>query len=260
MAIIQAAERSDWSSADTQVTSLKSQVPPIVPGDRKLARQLNSQGLDSLARHDFVAAISSFTSAQKADPADIEVSNNLGSAYQQAGQNAQAVDALNQTLLYSPTRAPAWANLAQTYAQAGNLAASEACARLTLRYSKNPVKTVTFMTTVVSANPSGTYEQILAKVLRDQPPLAPLVANTGAPAQPSQAGTAPASPQNQQMEEAVRGMLVEGQTCLANQNYTCAITNASNVLRLSPDNSSAYLLKSRAESAQSEALKNIEIH
>ena len=184
-AIIQAAERGDWAFTDGQVQALKLQIPPTTRGDRKTARQLNAQGLAALNQHDYQAAIQAFISAHRTDPADIEVNNNLGSAYQQAGQNAQAIDQLNQTLLYSPARAVAWENLAHVYAQAGNLAASEACARLTLRYSKNPVKTVAYMTSIASGNPNGAYEKILAKVLRDQP----------SPTQLPVLGSAPQNPQ-----------------------------------------------------------------
>lgn len=262
-AIIQAAERGDWAFTDNQVEALKLQVPPATQGDRKSARQLNAQGLAALNQHDYQAAIQAFISAHQTDPADIEVSNNLGSAYQQAGQNTQAIDQLGRTLAYAPTRAPAWENLAHVYAQSGNLAASEACARLTLRYSKNPVKTVTYMTTIASANPDGVYERVLAKVLRDQPPPAQLPladsASTG-PATPAAADARQPGQQSQQMDEAVRGMLAEGQACFTKKNYTCAITSASNALRFNPASTEARQLKERAQAAQAQAMSDIDLH
>lgn len=64
----------------------------------------------------------------------------------------------------------------------------------------------------------------------------------------------------QQVDDAVRQMLSEGDACFARQDYGCAATNASNVLRLKPGNEAAQSLKTRAEAAQNQAMDSIDIH
>jgi TonB family protein len=169
VAVIQAAERNDWASVDSQVEVLMQEIPTIQHGDRALAKRLNAQAISLLNQDDFQAGIEALVGASKADPADIEVSNNLGYAYQKAGLNTQAFEILNRTLSQSPRRASAWENLARVYAQSGETAASEACARITLRFSKNPTATIAFMKKIVSDDPDSPYGKVLATVIQGPP-------------------------------------------------------------------------------------------
>lgn len=62
-----------------------------------------------------------------------------------------------------------------------------------------------------------------------------------------------------QLDEAVAEMLADGEACFTRQEYTCALTSASNVLRLKPNDPDATHLKLRAQSAQAAAMQNIDI-
>lgn len=62
------------------------------------------------------------------------------------------------------------------------------------------------------------------------------------------------------IDDAARQMLADGQVCFDRQDYTCAITNAGNALRIKPGYGAAESLRSRAQAAQSQAMNNIDIH
>ena len=62
------------------------------------------------------------------------------------------------------------------------------------------------------------------------------------------------------IDTAAGQMLVDGQACFDRQEYTCAITNATNALRIKPDFAEAKSLQSRAQTAQSQAMNAIDIH
>jgi hypothetical protein len=61
-------------------------------------------------------------------------------------------------------------------------------------------------------------------------------------------------------EDAARRMLADGETCFARQQYGCALTSANNALLVNPGNADAMRLKARAESAQADAMDNIDLH
>lgn len=62
------------------------------------------------------------------------------------------------------------------------------------------------------------------------------------------------------IDDAARQMLADGQACFDRQDYTCAVTNAANALRIKPGYGAAEQLRSRAQAAQSQAMDNIDIH
>lgn len=62
------------------------------------------------------------------------------------------------------------------------------------------------------------------------------------------------------IDDAARQMLADGQACFNRQDYTCAITNAGNALRIKPGYDAAEQLRSRAQAAQSRAMDNVDIH
>lgn len=66
--------------------------------------------------------------------------------------------------------------------------------------------------------------------------------------------------ENSDIESAAGQMLADGQACFSRQDYTCAITNATDALRIKPSLDAAKSLRSRAQAAQSQAMNNIDIH
>ena len=57
----------------------------------------------------------------------------------------------------------------------------------------------------------------------------------------------------------IQSMLNKAHNCLASHDYSCAITNAENVLNFEPSNSSAQDIENSAVDMQSEAISNIRI-
>lgn len=62
------------------------------------------------------------------------------------------------------------------------------------------------------------------------------------------------------VDVAARQMLADGRACFRRQDYTCAITNATNALRIEPGFRPAMQLLARAQAAQSQAMNGIDIH
>ena len=58
---------------------------------------------------------------------------------------------------------------------------------------------------------------------------------------------------------AIQTMLNKARNCLASRDYSCAITNAENILNLDSSNASAQDVKNSAQNMQSEAISNIRI-
>ncbi len=83
-----------------------------VRGDRKAARKLNLDGLNSLKTKSYEEAVKSFIEARVADPLDDEVVGNLAYTYGEAKQFAQSEKAANEALLLNPRRANYWSTLA----------------------------------------------------------------------------------------------------------------------------------------------------
>jgi tetratricopeptide (TPR) repeat protein len=91
-------------------------------GNRKIARVANDRGLSHLQGGRIADAIYNFQQAYRANPADIEIVNNLGYAY---FLNNDLVSAENYLLLALTTirwdRAAAWGNLGQVYVKKGQM-------------------------------------------------------------------------------------------------------------------------------------------
>jgi len=81
-------------------------------GDRKLARKLNTDGLNSLKTKNFDEAISLFASARSADPLDEEIVGNLAYTYGEAKKYSLAEKVAYEALLINPRRANYWSTIA----------------------------------------------------------------------------------------------------------------------------------------------------
>jgi Flp pilus assembly protein TadD len=113
--------------------------------DRAAGRAANAEGKSALQRGENQAAIEAFTRGVKADAVDPEIVNNLAYAYQESGAHAEAIGALNETLLLAPRRVAAWANLSASLAETGDRAASAAALSLALHFSGSRQKTLMFL-------------------------------------------------------------------------------------------------------------------
>jgi len=133
---------------EAAILDLKQRVealPQPARGDRRRARRLNDEALGLLRAGDAAAAVSRLRAAAKADPADVEIRNNLGYALIQVGDAAQAAEALLATLRLRPNRAGAWVNLGEVYAARGQAPEAKAALRLAMRFTGDRVKAIAYL-------------------------------------------------------------------------------------------------------------------
>jgi tetratricopeptide (TPR) repeat protein len=112
---------------------------------KKLARENNEKGLKYNQAGKFTAAVQAFQEAYHADPDDVEVVNNLGTAYLIRGDLDAAEQFLRKALSLAPGRSNAWANLGQAYAKQGKMQEAVACFANTFRFSRNRETTRKFL-------------------------------------------------------------------------------------------------------------------
>jgi len=128
-----------------QILEAKRRVEQLSPRrshrNRKTARALNAKGLKYNENWQFAEAAQAFQQAYQADPADIEIINNLGHAHMKNGNGIEAERSLLETLTLVPDRSSAWADLGQLYADQGSLSVSVACFANAYRFS--PRKDIT---------------------------------------------------------------------------------------------------------------------
>jgi Flp pilus assembly protein TadD len=135
--LVDANTKEDLEKFKEVAHGLQQQQKPDV-GDKKLARKLNSEALDALRAKDYSQGVSLLRKAHEANPADIEVSDNLGYALLLAGNLAKAEAQEMITLQYAPERASAWANLAEASARQGKSKQAIAAYLAGYRLSKKP--------------------------------------------------------------------------------------------------------------------------
>ena len=94
--------------------------PKRAEGDhRKAARAANDRGLSYLQSGRIAEAINAFQEAYRANPADIEIVNNLGYAYLINNDLDLAEEYLLKVLAMRWDRSAAWGNLGQIYVKKG---------------------------------------------------------------------------------------------------------------------------------------------
>lgn len=136
--LMTAASSNDWAGVQAQ---LAQAVPAALPAkDKAAARQSNAQGLAAMRSGDAKSALPFFLQAVDQDPGDPEIENNLGYAFLQAGQLDDARQHLLQTLQLAPTRATAWVNTADLFAQRGNGQAAQAALKLAVFFASDRAK------------------------------------------------------------------------------------------------------------------------
>lgn len=250
---------NDWAGVDQAVGEMQAAAPQLQQGDRRASRAANADGLAALRLRDMAGAVQAFERGVGADPSDIEVSNNLGYALIQAGRARDGTTLLCGVIARAPQRSSAWANLAEGLASDEHAAA--AALKVAVHYSGSREKTVAYLQQAAATHPNVPFRAAVQDTLND---LANIPGTVGNPQSTrpavvqggrSDAATAPGS----DVSGVAGSMVADGRACMAQKQYACAATNATNALRLKPGYVDALNLKNQAEAAQAEAMKNIDI-
>lgn len=231
-----------------------------VRGDRRKARELNQRGLELMRAQQYEQAARMFEEGQAADPGDVEVADNVGYAYLKAGRLGKAEPALITALSLAPTRSQAWFSMAQVYSRSQRGDDAVAAFVLAQRYSGNPAKTLQFIQESAANDPEPGVRKAAARAL-ERPELGRIAAaiervSPSAPTVDGDKGPKPpptptAVPPPSKSSTAV--LLGLGSTCLAKNQYDCAIDAATRALAESPNDAEARRLLGLATAAKQEA-------
>lgn len=161
-----AAKVSNWQEVDTRHAALYQLAPPQ-RGDQEASKQANKEGLAAITANNTEEAVQAFAKSLAADPANVEARNNLAYAHMLAGHFEDAERGLIETLGIAPDRASAWANLSDLTARQGHRDASLACLRLTVRYSKDRSKVLSYLAKAADENSNQLYRQVASEVLKE---------------------------------------------------------------------------------------------
>ena len=129
-------------------------------GDVKQARALNQEGLNLFRNKDYENAYKLFLDANRNNPADIEVINNIAYALIKLREFRKAEELLGYVLSNSPGRTSAWANLGEVYSALNKNEAAIAAFIVSFNFSSNREKTMDFMNEIML---SAEYEEDMKK-------------------------------------------------------------------------------------------------
>lgn len=165
LAVLSAAAQNDWTSVDAGADKLgQGGMQSTVHRDRAAARAANIEGKAALQANNYAGAIDSFRRGVAADPADIELLNNLGYAFEEAGQQQDAIDTISNVLNRVPRRTAAWANLASSLAESGHLPEAKAALSVAVHYTGNRDRTLAFLQEQAATGRSDAIRQVSAAV------------------------------------------------------------------------------------------------
>lgn len=136
---------------EAAILALKQRIeaePQPARGDRRHARRLNDEALPLLRSGGNAEAAAKLEAAVAADPADVEIRNNLGYALLQLGNLVQAEEALFATLRLRPNRAGAWVNLGEAYGARGLASEAKGALRLAIRFTGDRAKAIAYLRTL----------------------------------------------------------------------------------------------------------------
>ena len=150
----------------SEATRRAAESAPPKHGDRKTARAANGRGLGYLQAGQIVEAISAFQEAHQADPADVEVLNNLGHTYLMQGDLDSAERHILATLVLAPQRAAAWSDLGQVYGKKGVTKGAVASFANAYKFSQNKDKTHEFFRGLIERNNDPNLKQALQQITR----------------------------------------------------------------------------------------------
>lgn len=148
MRMLEYAVNDGGLSYESQIQQTKLQIeglPKPIKGDKKTARRINDEALLLFNNNGFESAAKKLTEANRLDPSDVEIINNLGYSYLKQGNLDLAQQSLITVLTMSPGRATAWSNLGDVLAKKGDINRAVACFSNAYRFSKNRDKTYQLM-------------------------------------------------------------------------------------------------------------------
>ena len=151
-----------WPAIDEKVRNFPQ--PQFANRDRKAAREKNKEGLDLFGRGEFAAATESFKKAISLDSGDVEVLNNLAFAIIRTGKYSSALPYLRQALLMAPTRAAAWLNVAEAFAEMDKVSAAEAALTLAIHFSRDRTRAMVYLTTPEATADSKKFKATIDRV------------------------------------------------------------------------------------------------
>jgi tetratricopeptide (TPR) repeat protein len=148
-----------------QTKLLLDSVPRPETGNKKAAKQLNAKGLALSNQGDFNNAVKLFAEANKLDPSDVEIVNNLGFLYIKQGNLKSALETVTIALTLSPGRATAWENLGEIFGLKGDLNKAVASFSNAYRFSKDRMKMHQYMKKLNEKEQGKTLKQARAKAM-----------------------------------------------------------------------------------------------
>lgn len=128
------------SLAEEKLLEVKRRAEGSLPpkrGNRKTARAANDRGLADLQGGRISEAIGAFQEAHRANPADVEIVNNLGYAYLLNNDLNSGERYMLTALTMQPGRSTGWDNLGHIYAKKGQIPAAVASFTNAYRFSRD---------------------------------------------------------------------------------------------------------------------------
>jgi tetratricopeptide (TPR) repeat protein len=149
--------------AEDKFWQVKNRAAKLSPkqGNRRAARVANDRGLAHLQGGRIADAIYNLQQAYRANPADIEIVNNLGYAYLLNNDPVAAENYLLMALTMQPERSAAWGNLGQTYVKKGQTAEGVASFSNAYRFSRDLKQTHSYFLAMMEKENDGNLKQAL---------------------------------------------------------------------------------------------------
>lgn len=148
-----------------QTKLLLDSAPRPAIGNKKAAKLLNVKGLALSNKGEFNHAVKLFEEANKLDPSDVEIVNNLGFSYLKQGNLKLALETVTIALTLSPGRATAWENLGEIFGLKGDINKAVASFSNAYRFSKDRVKMHHYMKKLYEKEQGKTLKQARAKAM-----------------------------------------------------------------------------------------------
>jgi len=163
--LIDAAANGNLEEFQTLLRQLQTRPVPATV-DRKLARALNDEAIKALKSDDPAAAIELLNKAREADPADAEISNNLGHALQMAGKLKESEAQMIRTIEQFPARQQAWQDLGETYSKLGKHSQAVSALFTAHRLAKNPEKMLEKFSKIVESTEDEGFKNDLTEAIK----------------------------------------------------------------------------------------------
>jgi len=154
---------------ESEIQQIKLQIessPRPAKGNKKAAKVINAKGLAFSQKGDFNNAVKMFEEANKLDPSDIEIVNNLGFSYLKLGNLESAQQTIILALTMSPDRASAWENLGEVFGAKADIKKAFACFSNTYRFSKDRLKIHQYLQKLNEKETVENVKQARAKAIK----------------------------------------------------------------------------------------------